>query len=97
MSHATHVPPLFPQNWFVFPLWQVVPSQQPLGQLCGVQTQEPPTQVCPELHAWPQVPQLVTSVLRLRQAPRSVVVTPQGVSPVGHTQTPVVQFAPVGH
>jgi hypothetical protein len=53
-----HVSPSAPQNWLVFPGWQVLPaSQQPFGQLAALQTQTPlaPSHVVPGGQA-PQVP-----------------------------------------
>lgn len=46
-SHAT--PPV-PQLSLDVPLWQELPSQQPVGQLVASQTQLPPTHRCPLEH-----------------------------------------------
>ena len=48
--------PPAPQAASVLPAWQVLPAQQPLGQLVPSQTQAPPRQRCPLAHGAP-VPQ----------------------------------------
>lgn len=60
VGQATHVRPPVPQNWFEVPALQVFPSQQPLGQLAGVQTHVPLWHSVPAGHAMqvtPPVPQ----------------------------------------
>jgi hypothetical protein len=53
---AQGAPPL-PQALVLVPRLHVVPSQQPVGQLCSSQTHAPFTQRCPPAHAMSQEPQ----------------------------------------
>jgi hypothetical protein len=58
-----------PQALVVFPGRQVLPLQQPFGQLVLLQTHCPLEQVWPAEQALPHAPQLLTSLLRSSQLP----------------------------
>jgi hypothetical protein len=60
VGQLRHATPPVPQAVLLLPARQVFPSQQPLGQLAGVQTQEPFWHSVPVgqlRHATPPVPQ----------------------------------------
>ncbi len=51
--HVVHAAPPMPQLDDAVPAWQVLPWQQPLGQLVASHTHAPPAQRCPAPHAAP--------------------------------------------
>jgi hypothetical protein len=67
-EHVAQTAPPAPHALVAVPGWQVLPLQQPFGQLALVHTHCPLLQVCPASQAWPQVPQLVV-VFRAVQVP----------------------------
>jgi hypothetical protein len=97
VGQATQVTPPVPQNWFEVPALQVLPSQQPLGQLAGVQTQVPLWHsrfAAPQFtHGVPPVPQcwvlLVWQVLFWQQ--------PFGQLAGVQTQTPLTHSWSAAH
>lgn len=80
--HAAQAPPPEPQYWLVLPGRQVLPLQQPVGQLVALQTHAPPTHRWPDTQAEP-VPQ--------RQAPAVHLSAKAGLQlePVPQRQVPV--------
>ncbi|GMU61184.1 MAG: hypothetical protein AMXMBFR34_29470 [Myxococcaceae bacterium] len=75
VSQAAQVPPLVPQRFRVFTA-QVLPKQQPVGQLVESHTQVPPRQRCPAAHCglvphrhWPPLQVSARPVTQAVQAP----------------------------
>jgi hypothetical protein len=101
--HAAHDAPGAPHCAAVVGLTQVLPLQQPLGQLVALHTHAPATHCCPGPHAGfaPQrhAPPLHVSALALLQAVQALPPVPQVVSElVWHTplrQHPAGQLAAV--
>ncbi len=96
-AQFTQVPPPLPQAAGVFPGWQVLPEQQPFGQLAGVHLQTPLTQAWPLAQAW-QVPPPLPQVPADCDAKGTQVVPEQ--QPFGqlagvHLQTPLTQAWPL--
>jgi hypothetical protein len=74
----------------VFPGSQLLPLQQPFGQLALVHTHWPLLQVCPAVHTLPQAPQLFTSLCSLTHVPLQL------VWPVGQTHALPEHTPPLG-
>jgi hypothetical protein len=83
------------------PAWQVVPLQQPLGQLVALQTQAPLTHAWPDAQATqvaPLVPQLVAVCeARATQAPLLVQQPPGQLVGLQVRHLPLLQNWPLAH
>jgi hypothetical protein len=88
-----------PQAVLLVPATQVVPLQQPLGQLVALQTQAPFTQAWPAAQAEPVVPQTQLPLLQvsalLPQATQARPLLPHADTVLPATQVPLEQQPPL--
>jgi hypothetical protein len=96
LVQVTQVPPPLPQAWAVLPGWQMLPAQQPFGQLVAVHVQVPFWHWVPVgqlTQVTPPVPQACAVLPGLQVVPSQ---QPFGQLVALHTQLPLLHVVPEG-